>query len=295
MKTLSTALSVIPCALFMSMVLASCSNDDYLGGHYTTDGAGSVLAVSSANTTWSAGDSIGISTSAGASDASSRNRLFIVQPDGKTLLPANGEQLYIKGNAAVLAYYRVSNTNDTTFVGMDGAEPLLKLNTTNQSNLVDYRLAKVEGVNPTNSQGVALNFQSGVLATLTFNIVTDGSDQISEWKVTGLAQTAIIEPYSFDIALDEYIDFADKGTNITAFSRKVIPQPVGEGQVKVILNGANRTYSVYMPATTIGNGANEVVTVRITDGKATVELGPKDSESPWDKDGETNITSGDAN
>lgn len=284
---------IIGCS--MAAVLTSCSNEDYLGGHSVTDGAGNMLAVSSSNTTWAPGDSIGVSTSSASSDASVRNRLFIVQEDGKTLKCADNKELYIKGNVSILAYYRVSPNNESTFVGNDGDEPLLVLNTTNQNNLVDYKLAKAEGINASNSRDVSLNFQSGVLATLNFLIENDGSDQISEWKMTGLAQTAYISPYTFDILLDEYIDFTGSGTDLTSFSQRVIPQTFGEKEVKVVLNGSKRTYPLYIPAMTIENGEEYNITVRIADGKAQLEVGPKNSSSNWDKSGDINVTSQDAN
>jgi hypothetical protein len=284
---------IIGCS--MAALLSSCSNDDYLGGHSVTDGAGNILSVASSNTTWAPGDSIGISASSASSDASVRNRLFIVQDDGKTLKCANGEELYIKGNVSILAYYRVSPNNESTFVGNDGDEPMLVLNTINQNSLVDYKLAKAEGINASNSHGISLNFQSGVLATLNFQIENDGSDKISEWKMSGLAQTAYISPYSFDILLDEYIDFAGSGTDITSFSRRVIPQTFGEKEVKVVLNGNKRTYPLYIPAMTIENDGEYNVTVRIADGKAQLEVGPKNSSSDWDKAGDINVTSQDAN
>lgn len=279
----------------MSAVLTSCSNDDYLGGHSVTDGAGNVLSVASSNISWTPGDSIGVSTSSALSDVTVRNRLFIVQEDGKTLKCANEEEMYIKGNVSILAYYRISPNNESSFVGTDGTEPLLVLNTTNQNYLVDYKLAKIDGINFANSSDVSLNFQQGVLATLNFLIENDGSDQISEWKVSGLAQTAYINPYTFEIQLDEYIDFTGNGTDISSFSRRVIPQAFEENEVRVVLNGNNRTYPLYIPAMTIENGGEYDITVRIIDGKAQLEIGPKNSSSDWEKTGDINVTSQDAN
>lgn len=279
----------------MSAVLTSCSNDDYLGGHSVTDGAGNVLSVASSNISWTPGDSIGVSTSSALSDVTVRNRLFIVQEDGKTLKCANEEEMYIKGNVSILAYYRISPNNESSFVGTDGTEPLLVLNTTNQNYLVDYKLAKIDGINFANSSDVSLNFQQGVLATLNFLIENDGSDQISEWKVSGLAQTAYINPYTFEIQLDEYIDFTGNGTDISSFSRRVIPQAFEENEVRVVLNGNNRTYPLYIPAMTIENGGEYDITVRIIDGKAQLEIGPKNSSSDWEKAGDINVTSQDAN
>lgn len=279
----------------MSAVLTSCSNDDYLGGHSVTDGAGNVLSVASSNISWTPGDSIGVSTSSALSDVTVRNRLFIVQEDGKTLKCANEEEMYIKGNVSILAYYRISPNNESSFVGTDGTEPLLVLNTTNQNYLVDYKLAKIDGINFANSSDVSFNFQQGVLATLNFLIENDGSDQISEWKVSGLAQTAYINPYTFEIQLDEYIDFTGNGTDISSFSRRVIPQAFEENEVRVVLNGNNRTYPLYIPAMTIENGGEYDITVRIIDGKAQLEIGPKNSSSDWEKAGDINVTSQDAN
>ena len=285
---------VLQSALCIAAVLTACSNDDYLGGHSVTYGAGNVLYVSSSGSTLTPGDSIGVSASSASSDASVRNRLFIVQEDGKSLR-CDGNEFYIKGNVSILAYYRISPDNKSTFVGTDGAEPMLALNTTDQNSLVDYKLAKADYISATNSQNVSLDFQSGVLATLNFLIENDGSDQINEWKVTGLAQTAYINPYSFEIQLDEYIDFTGTGTNLASFSCRVIPQPVGENAVKVVLNGNNRTYPLYIPAVTIENGGEYNITVRIADGKAQLEIGPKNGSADWEKDGDYNVPSQDAN
>lgn len=287
-------LCILQCALCIAAVLTACSNDDYLGGHSVTDGAGNVLSVSSSSNTLAPGDSIGVSASSASSDASVRNRLFIVQEDGKSL-KCDGNEFYVKGNVSILAYYRISPDNESTFVGTDGAEPLLALNTTNQNSLVDYKLAKTEYINASNSQTVSLDFQSGVLATLNFLIENDGSDQINEWKVTGLAQTAYIKPYTFEIQLDEYIEFKGSGTDIASFSRRVIPQSVTENAVKVVLNGNKRTYPLYIPAMTIENGGEYNITVRIADGKAQLEVGPKNGSSDWDKAGDTNVPSQDVN
>lgn len=285
---------VLQSALCIAAVLTACSNDDYLGGHSVTDGAGNVLSVTSSGSTLTPGDSIGVSASSASSDASVRNRLFIVQEDGKSLR-CDGNEFYIKGNVSILAYYRISPDNKSTFVGTDGAEPMLALNTTDQNSLVDYKLAKADYISASNSQNVSLNFQSGVLATLNFLIENDGSDQINEWKVTGLAQTAYINPYSFEIQLDEYIDFTGNGTDISSFSRRVIPQAFEENEVRVVLNGNNRTYPLYIPAMTIENGGEYDITVRIIDGKAQLEIGPKNSSSDWEKAGDINVTSQDAN
>lgn len=285
---------VLQSALCIAAVLTACSNDDYLGGHSVTDGAGNVLSVTSSGSTLTPGDSIGVSASSASSDASVRNRLFIVQEDGKSLR-CDGNEFYIKGNVSILAYYRISPDNKSTFVGTDGAEPMLALNTTDQNSLVDYKLAKADYISASNSQNVSLNFQSGVLATLNFLIENDGSDQISEWKVSGLAQTAYINPYTFEIQLDEYIDFTGNGTDISSFSRRVIPQAFEENEVRVVLNGNNRTYPLYIPAMTIENGGEYDITVRIIDGKAQLEIGPKNSSSDWEKAGDINVTSQDAN
>ena len=285
---------VLQSALCIAAVLTACSNDDYLGGHSVTDGAGNVLSVTSSGSTLTPGDSIGVSASSASSDASVRNRLFIVQEDGKSLR-CDGNEFYIKGNVSILAYYRISPDNKSTFVGTDGAEPMLALNTTDQNSLVDYKLAKADYISASNSQNVSLNFQQGVLATLNFLIENDGSDQISEWKVSGLAQTAYINPYTFEIQLDEYIDFTGNGTDISSFSRRVIPQAFEENEVRVVLNGNNRTYPLYIPDMTIENGGEYDITVRIIDGKAQLEIGPKNSSSDWEKAGDINVTSQDAN
>ena len=43
----------------MAAALTACSNDDYLGGHYTTEGAGTILNVTAqTDKAWADGDII---------------------------------------------------------------------------------------------------------------------------------------------------------------------------------------------------------------------------------------------
>ncbi len=46
---------------------------------------------------------------------------------------------------------------------------------------------------------------------------------------------------------------------------------------------------------TIENGGEYNITVRIADGKAQLEVGPKNGSADWEKDGETNVPSQDIN
>ena len=67
------------------LLLASCSNEEYLGGHYTTDGAGvatTITATAPDGETWAAGTRVGISTGYATYDASARNREYVSESGG---------------------------------------------------------------------------------------------------------------------------------------------------------------------------------------------------------------------
>ena len=56
-----------------------------------------------------------------------------------------------------------------------------------------------------------------------------------------------------------------------------------------------RNLQIPIPAMTMENGGQYNITVRIADGKAQLEVGPKNSSSDWDKAGDINVMSQDAN
>ena len=149
--------SNISLLLIILFVLASCSNEDYLGGHFTTDREGSMVNISAHITselfqdkTFVAGDKIGITTS--YNDNTSRNRSYTCAEDGATFDATIGVPIYIKGNGFISAYY--------PFMGEDGNEAIINLNTKDQSAIPPLFVA--------NTNDIELNVTSD-LADVVYN------------------------------------------------------------------------------------------------------------------------------
>ncbi|MBQ7423232.1 MAG: fimbrillin family protein [Prevotella sp.] len=252
-------------AFGLAIALNGCSNDDYLGGHYTTDGAGVEINVVSANKSWDQGLHIGISNTYGFSDATTRNRDFIVSEDGKTLTPYSATPFYVKGTASILAYY--------PFIGEDGAEPSLVLNsyTEEGEELTDFFLAKADNVTKESAKQVNLNFYP-TLSTLTVTINIPAGENVTKYVVSGLARRGRIDPYELTITGEDVIDYSATGNNISNFTLTVIPQTLAEGEMTLTLKGVKRIYNISMPALTIEPNSVCEATVNLQDGSVTYEF-----------------------
>ena len=276
---------MLPVAVCL-MLLTGCSDEDYLGGHATADGMGTLLGVTgqvdqSVNTTFMAGDAIGIATSYANHDQTARNRKYELQSDGRSFLPANNLPIYVKGNTSVMAYY--------PFAGDDNAEPTLTLNTENQSATVDLLLAKVDGITIGNASSVNLNFKPA-LATLKVNIDATG-ETISEYLLSGFAQQGAVDPYSFEVTPGVIKDIKGTGTAITSLLFHIVPQTVADGTAVLTLKGTVRTYRLSLGTVMLGLSESAQLNVNIADGMATYEFVPAGTQ--WEDSGlgDANATS----
>ena len=79
----------------MAAALTACSNDDYLGGHYTTEGAGTILNVTAqTDKAWADGDIIGIAAGYGQNDGTARDLLGrVVDGDYHGIVIVKGQKL----------------------------------------------------------------------------------------------------------------------------------------------------------------------------------------------------------
>lgn len=257
----------------MAAALTACSNDDYLGGHYVTDGAGALMTVTaqiSASTdaalAWNENDVIGISTGYGMSDATARNRQYVCQSDKMTFAVAEGYPIYVKGATNIVAYY--------PFVGTDGAEPTLTLDTRNQSAVTEYLFAKAEGVNPENGDNVHLVFDYA-LARVNIHITVPAGETIKSCRLSGFAMQATVDPYTLDLELNAPEDLVITGDAITSFSAKLIPQTIAADAAvpaRLVLVGTIRSYTIDMSQMPLQGGADVQANIDVTDAVGTVDF-----------------------
>ncbi len=261
----------------MAAALTACSNDDYLGGHYTTDGAGVVLNITAqTDKAWSEGDVIGIAAGYGQNDGTARNREYVCQADASSFKNKSGFPIYVKGNTCIVAYY--------PFVGTDGAEPTITLNTLNQDQVTDYYFAKAEGVTRQTSQ-VNLAFKHA-LAEVTLKITAPSGESINSCRLSGFAQKATVNPYTLAKTLDAPEDLVVKGADMKSVTLKLIPQALSaDGAVKpqLVLIGSIRSYTIDMSKLQLEAGSSQETIVNVTDGIGTVDFVPGDSK--WEDSG----------
>ena len=255
----------------MAAALCSCSNEDYLGGHFVTDGAGHKMELTaqiSASTTptlqFAEGDKIAVTT--GYVDVSSLNRFYTCQADGKSFTPDTNVPVYIKGNTQIVAYMPI--------IGNDGGEPAIALNTSDQTDITDYLFAKSEQVGIETS-AVTLNFDHAY-GQMQLNLVIPDGETIIGYRLSGFIQTADVDPYTLDITLAEAsADITGSGTDIKNITFTLIPQTVSDDAVipaSIVLVGKKRSYTVALGTVEIGAGKVTTASVDLTNGVGTVEF-----------------------
>ena len=265
---------IIIATLSLALGFASCSNEDYLGGHVNRDGAGTALSSltaqmgsSASGRTWTGGDKIGVSVS--YYDLTAQNRSFLCGEDGKSFSAETGVPIYIKGACSVVAY--------TPFTGTDGAEPVFEINTENQDDIPDYLFAKTDGVNPSNGSSVNLTFER-VLANLKVSI-TSTDDVITKWHLNGIYTDAVVNTYNLSLSMAGTKELSDEGSDISSIDLKLLPQTVDADEREVVLTlfGQKRTYTFTLnaeQALTLTSAQTTSFNVDIKDGMTTVEIVP---------------------
>lgn len=260
---------------WLAAALTSCSNDDYLGGHSTTDGAGVLMNVTAqisastdAGLAWTEGDVIGIAAGYGLYDATARNREYVCQADGMTFAQSAGIPMYVKGATDIVAY--------SPFNGTDGAEQTLALDTRDQQNVTDYLFAKATGVTLQNGANVHLVFDY-VLSRLQLNITVPAGESIKECRLQGFAQQAVADPYTLAMTLDSPEDLIAKGSDIRSLALKLIPQTIAADAAvpaRLVLIGHIRSYTLDMSQLQLLPGAAVQANVDVTDGIGTIDFVP---------------------
>ena len=241
---------IVFCLLSFVFCLSSCQDDSYLGGHFTTEGQGTqakVTAVSVSEQTpaiaWSEGDVIALTTS--YADTYSLNRFYACGADGRTFAAQAGVPVYIKGNGYLTAYAPV--------VGTESAEPVIELNTANQTAVTDYIFAK-EAISRSQAD-VQLRFRH-VHAYLHTTIKTADSEHIRKIVLSGFSHEASVDPYTWDVTLTSAAaDYTlSAASDITSFDLTLIPQTVAEDAVvpaHIVLIGTNRSYELALGTITL--------------------------------------------
>ena len=282
-RSVAKKITVIGYCLLV-IVLSACSNDDYLGGHYTTDGAGTLMTVtaqisapSNATLAWASGDVIGVATGYGLYDATARNREYVCQADGRTFCQSANLPIYVKGATDIVAYY--------PFSGIDGAEPSLALNTKDQTNVTDYLFAKVTGITPQNGSHVNLVFNYA-LSELKMNFAVPAGESVSICRLEGFSQQATVDPYTLDMTLEAPETLVVNGTNLQTVTLKLIPQTIAADAAvpaRLVLIGNIRSYTIDMSQVQLSGGNVTLANINLTDGIGTVDFVP--GGSAWEDSG----------
>lgn len=273
------AIGFLTLSLSCLFTFTACSDEDYLGGHYTADGAGTEVKITgklASGEAFTEGSMIAVSTSYGSSDATARNRQYVCGADGTSFSAVADFPIYLKGNCKVVAYY--------PFEGEDGAENQLTLSTVNQNSIKDYYFAESDTLNAQTS-AVNLSFVSAY-AKLAVNITAPEGEEISSWRLSGFAQTATINPYSLVATLDNVEDITGTGSNLKNISATLIPQTVSENAdvpATLVLIGKKRSYRISLGTVTLTAGETLSANVDVTSGTATIEFTQNGSQ--WSDSG----------
>ena len=222
----------------MAAALTACSNDDYLGGHYTTDGAGVVLNVTAqTDKAWSEGDVIGIAAGYGQNDGTARNREYVCQADASSFKNKSQNQ--------VTDYY---------FAKAEGVT-----RQTSQVNLAfKHALAEVT-LKITAPSGESINScrLSGFAQKATVNPYT-------------LAKT-------LDAPEDLVVKGADmKSVTLKLIPQALSAD--GAVKPQLVLIGSIRSYTIDMSKLQLEAGSSQEAIVNVTDGIGTVDFVPGDSK-----------------
>jgi hypothetical protein len=259
------------CILCSVLLLAGCNHDDYLGGHYTTEGQGvqaRIQAVSATEHTnpivWTEGSQIAVTAS--YLDAGSLNRFYDCQSDGKSFSVHAGLPMYIKGQGSFVAYAPVQ--------GLDGEETVIELNTANQQDVVDYVYA-VEPVSRDNAE-VTFRFKH-FYSNLHTTLKTAASEHIRKVILSGFSHAASVNPYTWEIsAMDAPSNYTlASESDITAFDLTLIPQSIDSSSVmpvQLTLIGTNRFYKLTLNTFTLESDKELTMAVDISQPEPTVSF-----------------------
>ena len=271
------------------LCLSSCSDEDYLGGHFTADGAGTPLTVTAsinAATTpdlnWTEGDQISVTT--GYADATSLNRIYVCGSDGKTFTKQGGYDIYVKGNTNIVAFY--------PYVGSEKAEPNISISTINQNSIVDYLVATAE-VSP---ESPAANLVFDHLMSQLQITITDipQGESITSYRLAGFDQNASLGTYDLALSLSGVpTSLTGTGTDINEIVLTLLPQNIASDAAvpaSLSLIGNVRSYKIDFGDINLQSGQVSSWRCSLTNGVGTLEFVP--GGSAWDNSGKGgNVTS----
>ncbi len=262
--------SLAMCQVYIIVALTACSNEEYLGGHYTTDGAGvqtTITATPPEGSSWTMGDIIGISASYGSYDITARNREYVCN-GGNTFVQLAGNPIFVKGRTSIVGYY--------PFLGTEGAEPSISLNTADQTAVTEYYFAKADNVNLDNGSHVNLVFHNA-LSQLQLNITAPMGETIKSARLSGYVHQAEVDPFTLDMQLSIPEDLTINDDDIQALSLQLIPQRVASDAAipaRLVLVGKYRSYTIDMSNIVLKRGVKTEMNINAADGISTVEFVP---------------------
>lgn len=250
---------------------AGCNHDDYLGGHYTTEGQGvqarirAVSATEHANPiVWKEGSQIAVTAS--YHDAGSLNRFYDCMADGQSFSVHTGLPMYIKGQGSFVAYAPVQ--------GLDGEETVIELNTANQQEIVDY----VYAVEPVSRDKEEVTFRfKHIYGILHTTVKTASTEHIRKVILSGFCHAASVNPYTWEISgMDAPSDYTlASASDITAFDLTLIPQTIDSSSVmpvQLTLIGTNRFYELTLNSFTLESDKELTMAVDISQPEPSVSF-----------------------
>lgn len=277
MKAIHNKIFII-CAFLACM--CACSNEDYLGGHYTEDGAGvqmSLTALPPDGETWAPDTHISISTGYATYDATARNRDYVSRLGDSNFDPMSGNAIYVKGTTHIVGYY--------PYVGTEGGEPAILLNTEDQEHVTQYYFAKSEEVSIANGSHVNLAFHHA-LAQLNLSIKTPSDEHIKGIRLCGFSQQAEVSPFTLEMKLSTPKDIVVTGEDIKDISFQLIPQSIltdAAIPAQLVLIGDIRSYRIDLGNVTLNSGEIQQGNIDVTNGVGMIEFVP--SGSAWSDSG----------
>jgi len=253
------------------LLLAGCKQEDYLGGHFTTDGQGVLARIHAFSATehmspivWTEGSQIALTAS--YQDAGSLNRFYDYMADGQSFTVHTGLPMYIKGKGYFAAYAPVQ--------GNDGEETVIELNTANQNQIVDY----VYAVEPVSRDDEEVTFRfKHFYSTLHTTVKTAATEHIRKVILSGFSHVATVNPYTWEIsAMDAPSNYTlASETDITAFDLTLIPQTIDSSSVmpvQLTLIGTNRFYELTLHSFTLESDKELTMALDVSQSEPTVSF-----------------------
>ena len=162
------------------------------------------------------------------------------------------------------------------FVGTDGAEPVISLNTKNQADLTNYYFAKTDDVTIANGSNVVLNFHRA-LGRMQLRVTVPAGEAVKTVRISGFAQEAEVNPFTLDMKLSNPEDLVLTGSDIRTIDVELIPQTVKADAAipaRLVLVGNIRSYTIELGDITLAGGELRQGTVDVTSGVGTLEFVP---------------------